>query len=434
LHGESLQLVPEPIGIKQRIVSLDVLRGVALLGILPMNIQAFSMIGAAYVNPTAYGDLGGANYWVWYLSHVLTDQKFLTIFSMLFGAGVLLMTSHVEESGTPAAPVHHRRMGWLILFGLLHGYLLWYGDVLLTYGVCGLLVYRFRRLTPRRLITIGLLLIAVAGVIFALCGLTMPYWPAQRVESFRYDTWQPTARMIADELNAYRSGWLGEMHRRFSDNTVVQVQGFLFVSFWRVEGSMLIGMALFKLGVLTAQCAKRVYWWLIAAGVFVGLPVVIYGTQSDFAAGWDMRRSLFYNYEYNYWGSILVALGWVGVVILLCQSPLLKVVLRPFAAVGRMAFTNYVLDTLICTSIFYGFGFGLYGKVSRTQQIEIVFAIWIIQLIVSPIWLRYFRFGPFEWLWRSLTYRRRQPFRLSTVAPAPAGAYPDRDQRTVDSR
>ena len=418
LHGESMQRVAEPLGIKQRIVSLDVLRGVALLGILPMNIQAFSMIGAAYVNPSAYGDLSGANYWVWFLSHLFTDQKFLTIFSMLFGAGVLLMTSHVEASGTPPAPVHHRRMGWLMLFGLLHGYLLWYGDVLLTYGLCGLLVFRFRHLPPRRLITIGLMFIAVAAVIFALSGLSMPYWPAHRVESFTHDMWRPTPQKIADELRAYRSGWLGEMPRRFSDNTVVQVQGFLFISFWRVEGSMLIGMALFKLGVLTAQRSRKLYWWLIAAAVFAGLPVIIYGAQRDFAAGWEMRQSLFFYYQYNYWGSILVALGWVGVVMLACQSALLKPLTKPFAAVGRMAFTNYVLDTLICTSIFYGFGFGLYGKVSRTQQIEIVFAISTFQLIVSSIWLRYFRFGPFEWLWRSLTYRKRQAFRLPVAVLA----------------
>jgi uncharacterized protein len=152
--------MPQPVTEKERIVSIDVLRGFALLGILPMNIQYFSMISAAYENPTAYGDLKGANYWVWLLCHVLADQKFMTIFSMLFGAGILLMTSRIEATGKPSAALHYRRMGWLILFGLAHAYLLWSGDILVAYGMCGLLVYLFRKLRPRTLLVLALLTIA----------------------------------------------------------------------------------------------------------------------------------------------------------------------------------------------------------------------------------------------------------------------------------
>ena len=113
--------------------------------------------------------------------------------------------------------------------------------------------------------------------------------------------------------------------------------------------------------------------------------------------------------QYNYWGSVLVSLGWVGVVMLACKSGRLAPATAPLAAVGRMAFSNYILQTVICTTIFYGHGFGLFGRVSRVGQIAIVIAVWTVQLIVSPIWLRHFRFGPLEWLWRSLTYRRVQP-------------------------
>jgi hypothetical protein len=137
-----------PVDDSERIVPVDVLRGVALLGILLMNIQSFSMIGAAYVNPTAYGDLHGANWWVWLLCHILADQKFMTIFSMLFGAGILLMTQHVEARGLRSTRLHYRRMGWLILFGLLHGFLLWDGDILYDYGVGGLIVYLLRKMAP----------------------------------------------------------------------------------------------------------------------------------------------------------------------------------------------------------------------------------------------------------------------------------------------
>ena len=148
-----------PITARERIASLDVLRGVALLGILPMNIQAFSMISAAYINPTVYGDFHGANYWVWFLCHLLADEKFMTIFSMLFGAGIFLMTSHIEAAGRKSAVLHYRRMGWLILFGLLHAYLLWYGDILVNYGLRGLLAYGYRKATPRKLIIYGIVLL-----------------------------------------------------------------------------------------------------------------------------------------------------------------------------------------------------------------------------------------------------------------------------------
>src|SRR5208283_4759732 len=181
---------------------------------------------------------------------------------------------------------------------------------------------------------------------------------------------------------------------------------------------MLVGMALFKLGVFSARRSAKLYWGFIVVALLVGIPIIAYGTHRDFTTGWNVRQSFFFNYQYNYWASILVSLGWVGAVMLVCQSPLNRLT-RPIAAVGRMAFTNYVLDTLICTSIFYGFGLGLFGRTSRTQQIGVVLAIWMVQLVVSPIWLRYFQFGPFEWLWRSLTYWKHQQFRARYYSAKP---------------
>ena len=400
-----------PVPTSERILALDTLRGVALLGILPMNIQAFSMIGAAYLNPTAYGNLQGANYWVWFLSHLLAEQKFMAIFSMVFGAGIVLMSSRIEASGRSAAYIHYRRMGWLILFGLLHAFLLWYGDILLTYGLCGLLAFLARMLPPRRLIVIGFAFIAVTSLICLCFALSMPHWRAESLDTFTKEMWRPTPAMVQRELAAYRSGWLGEMHQRFRDAVILQAEGFILLSFWRVEGLMLVGMALLKIGIFSAQRAAKLYWLLLIVGLLVGIPMVSYGTSKDFATGWSIRQSLFINYQYNYWGSILISLGWIGAVMLICQSSRLRGLTKPVAAVGRMAFTNYILDTLICTSIFYGFGMGLYGHVGRTGQIKTVLMIWIVQLVASPIWLRYFRFGALEWLWRSLTYRKLQPFR-----------------------
>ena len=162
---------------------------------------------------------------------------------------------------------------------------------------------------------------------------------------------------------------------------------------------------------------------MILAALAVGIPVTLYGTQRIIASGWDFRYSFFYGAEYNYWASLLVSMGWIGTVMLVSRAAALLSLTKRLAAVGRMAFTNYILHTVICTGIFYGHGLGLFGKVERMWQFVIVLTIWIIQLIVSPIWLRYFVFGPLEWLWRSLTYMQWEPFRRNSAvglaAPSP---------------
>jgi uncharacterized protein len=414
--------VAGPIAEKERIVSIDVLRGFALLGILPMNIQYFSMIAAAYMNPTAYGDLHGANYLVWLLSHVLADEKFMAIFSMLFGAGILLMTSHIEAAGKRSGPLHYRRMAWLILFGAAHAYLLWSGDILFTYGICGLVVYLCRKMTPRTLLVAGLLTIAVASVVLVSFGTWSGHFSPAMLAQAREDLWMPSAAMVAKEVAAYRGSWIAQMRYRVPDAVQMETIFFLTFSFWRAGGLMLIGMALFKLGVFGAKLSPRSYWAMIAAAVFVGIPVTLYGTHKIIASGWNFRYSFFYGAEYNYWASLLVSAGWIGAMMLATHSLALLPLTRRLAAVGRMAFSNYILHSVICTFIFYGFGLALFGRVERVWQFAMVVAIWIVQLIVSPIWLRFFMFGPLEWLWRSLTYLRWEPFRRSFRAGQPASS------------
>jgi len=174
----------------ERIDSLDTLRGFAVLGILVMNVQSFSMPEAAYINPTAYGDLGGGNGWAWLLSHVLADGKFMTIFSMLFGAGILLFTERAASRGDAPARLHVRRMLWLVVFGLAHAYLLWYGDILVAYGICGLLVYPLRRLRPSRRLVLGLAVMAVTSCLALAQGRD---WPRGRKMSAP-NTWKRTGR------------------------------------------------------------------------------------------------------------------------------------------------------------------------------------------------------------------------------------------------
>jgi len=399
---------PRPIKEKERIVTIDVLRGFALLGILPMNIQSFSMILAAYFNPTAYGDLHGANYWLWMLSHVLIDEKFMTIFSMLFGAGILLMTGRIEASGRSSAALHYRRMGWLILFGMLHGYLLWCGDILFDYGACGLLAYLFRRLRPRTLLILALLSISMVPIVLVLSGQRISHATPAQLQALN-ESWKPPAPEVAREVAAYRGSWLTQMTYRMPQAVRMEATAFVF----RIFGLMLAGMALFKLGFFSGRPSPKICWALIAVALFVGIPVTVYGVRRDFADGWDARFSIFHGLLYNYWASFLVSAGWIGLVMLASQAAALTAVTKRFAAVGRMAFTNYIMHSVICTTIFYGHGLALFGKVERTGQFGIVVAIWIFQLTISPIWLRHFQFGPLEWLWRSLTYWQWEPLRRS---------------------
>ncbi len=401
-----------PVTQAQRIQSLDVLRGVAVLGILVMNIQSFSMIGAAYMNPNTYGDLTGSNYAVWLVSHVFADRKFMTIFSMLFGAGIVLMTSRREEGGKPSAGVHYRRMGVLLLIGLLHGYLLWYGDILNAYALCGFLVYLFRRRRPVTLLVVGLASITFASALSFFFDWSIQFWSPEDMEH-PLKWWMPSEEAIANEVATYRGGWSGQLSHRVPTALFFQTQLFLLENVWRAGGLMLVGMGLFKLGVFSAKRSAATYLAMIAVGLVVGVPIILFGVRRNSAVEWDFESCFFMGGQFNYWGSLFVSLGWVGLVMLVCKygvAPRLRGVL---AATGQMAFTNYLMQTIICTTLFYGHGFGLYGSVSRVGQIGVVLGVWVFQLLASPLWLRRFRFGPAEWLWRSLTYLRVQPMRIA---------------------
>lgn len=399
-----------PTAPSQRITSIDALRGFAVLGILIMNIQSYSMIGAAYLNPTAYGDLTGINKWVWILSHIFADEKFMGIFSILFGAGVLLFTERIETKGRPSAALHYRRQLWLILIGLAHAYLLWYGDILVAYGVCALLLFLFRKVSPKWLLVIGIASLATAFAISMFFGWSLPYWPEESYQQ-TMQFWNPPAERVAGEISAYQGSWLEQMSQRIPGAIMLQTFLFLTLMGWRAGGLMLMGMALFKWGVLDASRSKQFYYRLMVVGFCIGLPVIIYGLVLNFQAGWSFNYSMFIGNQFNYWGSVPLALSYIGLIMLICKSAVFEKLVARFAAVGRMALTNYLMQTVICITIFYGHGLGLFGQVERSGQILMVFGVWVLQLIWSPFWLRHFRFGPAEWLWRSLTYLKFQPLR-----------------------
>jgi len=402
-----------PVSQGERIAALDVLRGFAVLGILIMNIASFSMPLATYSNPTVFGDLTGSNWWVYVFNHLFADQKLMTMFSMLFGAGIVLVTDRAKEKGVSPWGLHGRRMLWLALIGLVHAYFLWYGDILFTYALCGSVVYLMRNKKPRTMVIVAVVVFAMPTLLGLMSQQSLPYWPEDQVYEFARG-WDPPPEQLQDEVAVYLGGWFEQMELRLPSAVMLQTIALFFFAGWKAAGLMLLGMALYRWEVLTGRASSKVYRTLVFVGFGICLPLIIFGLVKNLEADYAYDYTMFVGGIPNYWGSVGVALGYVGVLCLLLKTDLLQGLRRRLAAVGRMALTNYLMQTIICTTIFYGHGFGLFGGLDRTQQALVVLGIWILQLIVSPIWLARYRFGPFEWLWRSLTYGRPQPLRQAS--------------------
>lgn len=428
-----------PAGENERLLPIDALRGTALLGILMMNIITFALPFAAMMNPatkavTVYtGEFSGLNFWLWVMQHALFDQKMMTIFSMLFGAGLVLMAGRAADRGANLRGIHYRRMLWLLVFGLLHAYFFWYGDILTLYAICGMLLYPLRKLRPFTLITIGSLSLVIPVVAFVLMGLALGYvrgvadeaqaliaagetpssmqrdmleaWTAARAG------FDPTPQQVADQVAAFRGTPLQVLRANVELALGVQLQMIPLWGLWRAGGLMLIGMAFMKLGIFSCMCSTRFYTAMLALGYGIGLPIVAIGMLDQIESGFDPIRQMILGWHYNYVGSIAVSLGHIALVMLVYRSGVLKGLIERLASVGRMALTNYFAQTFICTFFFFGWGLGFFAMVGREWLVLFVLSIWAMQLAWSPWWLDRFRYGPAEWLWRSLTYGTIQPLR-----------------------
>ena len=183
------------------------------------------------------------------------------------------------------------------------------------------------------------------------------------------------------------------------------------VFLWRAGGLMLVGMAFYKWGILTARSEKSFYRKGLFWGLIIGLPIIIFGLYQNFKMGWTMGYSMYIGSQFNYWGSLFIAFAYICGTMLIAQSNALPWLRERLASVGQMALTNYIAQSVICTLIFFGVGFGLFGELERIAQVGVVLAVWLIIILWSKPWLARFRFGPLEWVWRSLTYWSRQPFR-----------------------
>ncbi len=423
-----------PISPSERYESLDLLRGVAVLGILVMNIYAFAMPLAAYFDPTIWGGIESWNLGTWVVTHIFVDQKFMTIFSMLFGAGIVLMMDRSEKKGVELGPVFFRRQFWLIVAAIIHAYIIWWGDILFYYAVIGMLVYLFRKASPVRLIVIGIVALQVPLLLNYGNSFYVEHLmeEAAKIEAeldagaeptaeqqLVLEQWEqsrmflaPTDEEIREEIDAYRGNYVENLEYRVPLMLMLHLTATPFLMVWRVGGLMLIGMALMKIGVFSGQRSTAFYRNLALAGLALGLPLTTYSAWAYFANDFDPIRGIRTGSIPNYFGSILVALGYTGLVILLARSGVFHALALRLEAVGRMAFTNYLMHSVVMTTIFYGFGLGLFAAVPRLQQMLFVVGMLAAQLILSPWWLKRYRFGPAEWLWRSLTYGKRQPFRV----------------------
>jgi len=389
-----------------RIQSLDVLRGVAVLGILIMNIQSFSMASAAYLNPAAFGDLTGINKTVWVMSHVIADQKFLSIFSMLFGAGIVLFSANVESRGYLPARFYYRRLFWLFTFGLIHAYIFWHGDILVAYAICGALAFLFRKINPIVLVALGLIIFMVPSFNYWLFGRSLEMWPPEALENLT-KMWAPDQVSIQAEVKALTGAFGEQLNWRIPEAFKMETFIFFVIMGWRALAFMLMGMGLYQMGFFNLLWDKKFYWIHGVAGLVVGYILSIVGVNENFAANWDVKYSMFFGSQWNYYGSLFVAVGYASLVMLLVNRFKLKLL----ANVGKMAFTNYLLTTLICTFIFYGHGLGLLGQVERWEQVVLMLGIWVVLILFSWWWLRQYQMGPMEWLWRYLTYGNKPAFK-----------------------
>ena len=394
------------------------------MGILAANIAAFGFPEFAYMTPAPMGPPSTPDLFAWTATFIVIDGKMRGLFSMLFGASMLLVIDRAEVSGDDRATVHLSRMAWLFVFGIAHLYMLWWGDILAHYALVGAIAYMFVRLPVRWLIAVGLACIALQTVEFGTLSAyafdlhasahragatarTIANW-----QSLADQFGQPTPAAIARELAVGRSGWADLVAWRWT-HAVGPITS-LTATGPETLGFMLLGMAGLRSGFLTGAWSQRRYSAIAVVGIATGWLGYAAIATFDIAHGFDAR------YVALSWLALatplrpLTIMGYAAAIILLAR-PGGWLTIRVSAA-GRMAFSNYLSTTVICTTLFYGYGFGLYGAVSRAQLYFVVVPIWLMMLAWSKPWLDRFRYGPLEWLWRSLSRFAWQPMRGSAFA------------------
>jgi uncharacterized protein len=422
-----------------RIELLDTTRGFAVLGILLMNVTGLGL-PYSYDNPTVWGFESDIDLTVWRVMALFFEGTMRGLFTLLFGASALLFLQRHAARATDLRPadLYFRRTFWLILFGLLNGYvLLWSGDVLFYYGIAGFILFIFRTLPPRKLLLLAMALmilqtsitvsewmdyretqaLAQAATTRQEAGLPMTDGDQEALDAFNVvqDEFRPTRENLEAYVANVRDSYRSAFETLGADTRYMQSEFFLRHGLVECLGMMLLGMALLKLGVLTGASSTRTYLAMLIVGYAIGLTVNISEVRhlegEQFSPDALLRTLITYDL-----GRIPITFGHLGLLALLCRTRWFASTSRVLAAVGQMALTNYLSQSLFCLFIFTGAGLAWYGQLARHELYYVVIAIWVVQLVWSPLWLLHFRYGPAEWVWRSLTYWQWQSLRRAPSA------------------
>ncbi|MDF2189106.1 DUF418 domain-containing protein [Paraflavitalea sp. CAU 1676] len=427
-----------PVGQSERIGLLDALRGFAILGILLMNIPGFGLPSGVGFDPSLWNEFGSANFSLWYYVNLIPEGTQRAIFSMLFGAGIILFSTRAEKKLDGSLPADYflRRQLWLMVFGLIDVWIfLWFGDILFDYACLGIVMFAFRRLPGKHLLigaAICLLLMMgretrdlykdkamiATGEAIAAIDTTKTKLTEQQKEQlsamtdFRDRSSKAKKLKRTEKSIRKTTGSYGDAYEYRGDLYMGFMVRFVYLGAWDVLAFMFLGMALFKMNILTGQGPMKQYWIMTIAGLTIGLGLSWLRVQNfikyDFNAFNIAKNETFDLYTLS---RTARSVGLLGLLMLMYRSGWFSRLFNLMKPVGQMAFTNYLTQSILCGLIFYGVGFGLYGKLQRIEVYYVVLGIWVLQIVWSHLWLRYFNFGPFEWLWRSLTYWKWQPLR-----------------------
>jgi uncharacterized protein len=447
LENEELAGPPQaPVGRGQRIASLDVLRGFALLGILVLNIDDFSgpealrdipmgVAKAAFVGWHAHLDLVIVT-----IKWMFFEGKMRALFATLFGAGCVLLTERIERRRPEvAADIFQRRCLWLMLFGLIHATLIWDGDVLFYYSVNALLfLYPLRHVKAKFLIGVGLTIALLGGTLGAANTIYDPSTfrrgqleeqATAAIHAGKTPTAEQKAALVAAgaqqaEDKAQIAEQVAIAHKGFWGYLPVNATSYVEFALglvshgWMAEvtGMLIFGMGLYKTGFLTAKRSPRLYATTAVIGYGISAPIVLIGIHQASLAGFSNAAATKWMFLPYGLQQIPAMIANASVLLLIVSKGWLQPVQRTLGAVGRTAFSNYIATSLLCRYMFIWGPWHLYGTLEYYQEIYVVVGIWALNLIASTIWLRAFAYGPLEWVWRSLTYWKLQPFRLSSVA------------------
>ncbi len=402
-----------PVATGDRLTVLDMLRGVALLGVFAMNIEWFSRPMQAMGSgvPAA---ATGLDRIVALGVHVLVAGKFWTLFSLLFGMGFVLMADRIAAAGRSVEQVVARRMAALFVFGVAHVVLLWPGDILHTYALAGLLLMVMRGLAPTWQLLVGLALYLGMGLFYLANAALLLVVPDALMAGLRADF----AAGAAEAAAVYRDGGFAAVTaRRVADYVQVVLQGQLMM-IPMVAGVFLVGSWLMRTGRLRAGVEDRGFWWrLLAAalppGVLFTAAGVALGTSFD---GGVLEPRAALSAGLMLLGALPLALVYLALLVLAWSHRPGARVLGAVAPAGRMALTHYLGQSLVCSLLFYGYGLGLWGELGRAAQCALVLVVFALQVVASHLWLARHRYGPMEWLWRWATYGRRPGWRRAAVA------------------